>query len=363
MKIAMGISSLGGGGAERVLSVMANYWAEKGEQVTVITLAHQERDVYRLDERVERAAFGLERDSRGVWDALRNNLVRILSLRRTLRKVRPDVVIGFSEHMSVMMLLATLGLPIPVIVFEHTDPRRAPLERSWGLLRRWSYHRAKGIVLLTEELRTVAAKNWPEKMLHVIPNPAVVVEESGEASIPFALPKPFIVAMGRLVPLKGFNLLLEAFSRCGRDGWSLVILGEGEERPQLEQLVQTLGLEQRVLLPGRVDEPSHVLRQAEIFVLSSRYEGFPMALVEAMACGLPAISFDCPTGPADIVRDGVDGLLVEHENVSALTSAMVRLMDDEQERLRLAASAPEVMERFCIEKVMGRWDRLLDSVR
>ena len=363
MKIAMGISSLGGGGAERVISIMANHWADKGEDVTVITLASEEKDVYHLDERVRRAAFDLERHSQGAWDAVKSNLQRIMSLRRTLRSNRPDVVIGFSEHMSVMMLLATLGLSIPVIVFEHTDPRQAPLDRLWGLLRRWSYFRAKGIVLLTEELKAVAVQSWPEKILHVIPNPAVVVESDRNVSPPFELPPRFVVAMGRLVPLKGFDMLLEAFSRCKRDDWSLVILGEGEDRPRLEQLVKSLKLEQRVLLPGRVAEPSHVLRRAEFFVLSSRYEGFPMALVEAMACGLPVLSFDCPTGPSDIIRDGEDGILVPREDISALAEAMMGLMDDEGERRRLAARAPEVMKRFCVEKVMGQWDVLLASVR
>lgn len=363
MKIAMGISSLGEGGAERVITIMANYWAGKGEDVTVITLASEEKDVYHLDERVWRAAYDLEINSRGIWDALKNNLLRVLRLRGTLRSRRPDVVIGFSEHMSVMMLLATLGLSIPVIVFEHTDPRQAPLDRLWRLLRRWSYFRAKGIVLLTEELKNVAAQNWPEKILHVIPNPAVIVEKDKRAPPPLELPSRFMVAMGRLVPLKGFDMLLEAFSRCERDDWSLVILGEGEDRLRLEQLVKDLGLEQRVLLPGHVAEPSLVMRRADIFVLSSRYEGFPMALVEAMACGLPVISYDCPTGPSDIIRDGVDGILVPREDVPALVEAMTCLMDDGDERKRLALRALEVTERFCVEKVMGQWNALLASVR
>ncbi len=358
----MGISSLGGGGAERVLSIMANYWVEKGKQVMVITLAPEERDVYRLDPQVERVAFDLERISTGMWDAVRSNLRRILLLRKALHEGRPDVIIGFSEHMSIMLLLASWGLSIPVIVFEHTDPRQAPLDRAWEMLRRFCYRRAKGIVLLTAELRQVAARNWPEALLHTIPNPAVV--ENGEGRLPpFELPPRFVVAMGRLVSIKGFDMLLEAFARAGRDDWSLVILGEGEERQRLEALVRSLGLEGRVLMPGRVDEPCQVLRQAELFVLSSRYEGFPMALVEAMACGLPAISFACPTGPSDIIRDGVDGLLVPREDVNALAQTMKRLMEDEEARRRLALRAPEVQVRFNVETVMGQWDRLLESVQ
>ncbi len=362
MKIAMGISSLGGGGAERVLSIMANYWVERGEQVMVITLAPESRDVYRLDPRVERTAFDLERASKGVWDALRSNVQRILSLRRALRKGRPDVIIGFSEHMSIMLLLASWRMAIPVIVFEHTDPRQAPLDRVWEALRRRCYRRAKGIVLLTEELRRVAARNWPEDLLHTIPNPAVV-DGGDETPLPFELPHRFVVAMGRLVSIKGFDVLLDAFARTRCEGWSLVILGEGEERERLESIVQALGLEGRVLLPGRVDNPSRVLKRADLFVLSSRFEGFPMALVEAMACGLPAVSFDCPTGPSDIIRQEVDGILVPNGDVDALARAMRRLMEDDEERRRLASRASEVQTRFHVEKVMGQWGRLLESVR
>ncbi len=362
MKIAMGISSLGGGGAERVLSIMANHWARRGKQVVVITLAPEERDVYRLDPNVMRTAFDLERPSSGIWDALWSNLRRISALRKTLRREQPDVVIGFSEHMSIMLLLASWRLSIPVIVFEHTDPRQAPLDRAWEMLRLRCYRSAKGIVLLTEELRRVAARNWPERLLHTIPNPAVV-EEGEESPLPFKLPQRFVVAMGRLVTIKGFDMLLEAFARVGSDDWSLVILGEGEERERLEAQVRNLGLEGRVLLPGRLERPSQVLRKAELFVLSSRFEGFPMALVEAMACGLPAVSFDCPTGPSDIIRDGVDGVLVPREDVDALAEAIKRLMKEKEVRRRLASRAPEVKARFDVEKVMGQWDRLLESVR
>ncbi len=362
MKIAMGISSLGGGGAERVLSIMANYWVERGKQVMVITLAPEERDVYRLDPRVERTAFDLERVSNGVWEAVRSNLERILQLRKALQQGCPDVIIGFSEHMSIMLLLASWGLSIPVIVFEHTDPRQAPLDRAWAALRLWCYRRAKGIVLLTEELKQVAAQSWPERLLHTIPNPAVV-EEGAEEPLPFELPPRFVVAMGRLVSIKGFDMLLEAFARVGSDDWSLVILGEGEERQRLERQVRIHGLEGRVMLPGRVDKPFQVLRQAQLFVLSSRFEGFPMALVEAMACGLPAVSFNCPTGPSDIIRDGIDGILVPREDVDALARAMQRLMEDDEMRIRLGSRAPDVRARFDLKKVMGQWDRLLESVR
>jgi glycosyltransferase involved in cell wall biosynthesis len=144
--------------------------------------------------------------------------------------------------------------------------------------------------------------------------------------------------MGRLHPQKGFDLLLEAFSRIKDQypDWSLTILGDGPLREQIESLRDELGLKGRVHLPGAVKNPHQVLKQAELFVLSSRREGFSLALLDAMSYGLPVVAFDCRSGPREIIRDGVDGVLVPPEDVGAMAEALGRLMSDESERNRLA---------------------------
>jgi glycosyltransferase involved in cell wall biosynthesis len=170
--------------------------------------------------------------------------------------------------------------------------------------------------------------------------------------------------MGRLVKQKGFDFLLQAFARCKdiHPEWSLVILGEGEERNDLESMREALGLEGRVEFRGRVKEPATILRQADLFVMSSRFEGFPLALIEAMACGLPVISTDCPTGPSEIIRNEIDGLLITPNNVEVLANAMDRLMANQSERNILGARAVGVVERFGVEQVMNMWDHLIDEV-
>ncbi|MDH5570286.1 MAG: glycosyltransferase family 4 protein [Gammaproteobacteria bacterium] len=360
MKITLVIFGMSSGGAERVMAIMANYWAKRDKDITLITLRSVDSDFYVLDSRINRIALNLY--SNDPVFSFRNFFSRLRLLRKAIKDSHPDVVISFMARMNATVLLSTIGVSVPVIVSEHNDHRQSQLGFMWTLLRRWSYSWADAVVVLTDELCDVASKFVSKNRLHVIPNPAVPVPENENLEPPFDLPSPFIVSMGRLNPQKGFDLLLEAFSRIDSEEWSLVILGEGEERETLESLVVQYGLSSRVFLPGRVNIPSTILRQADLFVLSSRYEGFPMAILEALSCGLPVLSFDCPTGPNVIIRDGIDGVLVPAEDVEALAKGIKRLIGDEQERFRLAKKANEVVGRFSTEKVMAKWECLLDGV-
>jgi len=165
------------------------------------------------------------------------------------------------------------------------------------------------------------------------------------------------VAMGRLGFEKGFDLLLLAFALCFEryPDWTLRLVGQGAEQPRLQNLAEQLGIKHAVRFEPVTKEPERVLHESDLFVLSSRTEGFPMVLLEAMACGLPVVSFDCSSGPREMIRDGIDGLLVPPEDVGALAAAMATLMGDELERQRLAKRAVEVAERFSLPRVMGMW--------
>ena len=362
MHITLVTTTFGAGGAERVLSIMANYWAEQGKRITLITLSTQSTDWYKLHPRVKRVGLDVLSFSTHIGQALKDNIGRIIRLRRALREAHPDVVISFLDTTNVLTILASWGLCIPVIVSERNDPYQNNIGWAWNGLRCMLYRHADAVVVQSHVIREWALSLPGIKATYVIPNPlSQTSSEFDQASRCHASPHA-IVAMGRLVRQKGFDILIEAFGRCAgkHSDWSLVILGEGPERASLQTLTTNLGIKDRVHLVGQIQEPATILRGADLFVLSSRYEGFPNALLEAMACRLPVVSLDCSGGgPREIIRDGVDGVLVRPDDLAALGDTMDRLMADSDERRRLGARACEIIERFSVEKIMKMWDELV----
>jgi glycosyltransferase involved in cell wall biosynthesis len=267
------------------------------------------------------------------------------------------------DSTNVLTILASRGLGIPVIISERVDPRQHAIGLAWNTLRSLLYRRADALVVQSPALRDWAREVAEDERVHVIPNP-VNPAINGSAAARRRGSGHTVVAMGRLERQKGFDLLIEAFARCAgpHPEWSLVILGEGAERANLESLIAAMDLQDRVRLAGKMPDPGPTLGQADLFVLSSRFEGFPNALIEAMTCKLAVISMDCPSGPRDIIHDGVDGLLIPPEDVNALAKGMDHLMSNPLERQRLGANAMEVAERFSIEKVMSMWDELVAHI-
>jgi GalNAc-alpha-(1->4)-GalNAc-alpha-(1->3)-diNAcBac-PP-undecaprenol alpha-1,4-N-acetyl-D-galactosaminyltransferase len=364
MRCTLIIHSLSSGGAERVISRMGNYWAQQGWEITLLTFDDgKEPPFYQLEDRVNHRSLGIAKYSANPIAGIWNNITSVQGLRKAIIKSKPDVVISFMERTNVIALLANRGLKIPILVSERNDPAMLSPGRMWEILRQWTYPAADRVVVQTQRAGNYFAAKLQERIV-VMPNPVIMPPIETTATPPQLLGERSLIAVGRLVPQKGFDLLLQAFSKL-KDRypeWNLTILGEGELRPQLESLRQELGLKDRVHLPGRVKNPHEFLKQADIFIMSSRFEGFPNALCEAMVCGLPVISTDCPNGPREIIRDGVDGLLVPSEDIPALAAAMERLMADPQQRSTLAAAAPELADRFSLEKVMLMWESLVKDV-
>jgi len=349
---------MGAGGAERVMAQLASAWAGRGDTVALITFTGpQPPPFYELHSGVVLRALDLERPSRSWLAAAAQNWRRLLLLRRALRDLAPEVVISFGEHTNVLCLLSAWGLRIPVVVSERIDIIAYRVPALWRFLRICTYPHAFRIVVQTRRAFTDLPRNWRRKAV-VIPNP-VAPPRTSEGSSP--LPRPLAVAIGRLVPQKGFDLLLQAFAALppSANSWRLWIYGEGEQRASLEHLRRTLGLEDRVAFPGVCAHIGNALAQADLFVLSSRFEGFPNALAEAMAAGVACIATDCPSGPGELVQDRLNGRLVPCADISALSKAMSQLMSNPADRRILGECARAVALKFSLPTILGLWDRIL----
>jgi len=355
-RLALIISGMGAGGAERVMSILAGAWAARGDHVVLLTLAPGDApSFYPLHPAIAYRPLGIASVSRNPVEAVLANLRRLIRLRRAIREARPDAVLSFGTEMNVLTLAATRCLGLRVVVSERNDPRHYPFGRPWRLARSLAYRVADAVATQTRAAANALA-GMPRVV--VVPNPAPT-PPAGEAR-PTG-PRPHVIAVGRLVPDKGFDLLLEAFARVAplRPEWSLTVLGEGPARAELERRAALSDLAGRVRLPGVLSDAAGAMRGADLLVLSSRFEGFPNVLCEAMALGLPVIATDCESGPADLVEDGVNGLLVPPENVEALAAALLCLTGDADERTRLARAAPGAVARLGVSEILAAWDALL----
>jgi Glycosyltransferase len=352
------IASMDAGGAERVISVLANAWAEAGKEITLLTLDDGKKSFYELAPSIKMIGIGLMTNSSGLFQALSMNIKRLHELRKIITHHQPDIVLSYIDQTNVLTLLATIGLSMPVIVSERIDPAQHKIGWIWNWLRHITYPWAHRIVVQT----SAASAYFPEimrKSIDIVPNPVVFERNENRA----LQTEKVVLGMGRLDSQKGFDLLLQAFAGVTTEfpDWKLIIYGEGSQRNYLEQLRDQLDLREYVQFRGVTDRPLDVMRDASIFVLSSRYEGFPNVLLDAMACSLPVISFDCPSGPAAIIHHDVDGILVPNGDIDALSHELRRLMKDPGERERLAKKAKDNVKRFSLEKVMQAWEQVMIS--
>jgi GalNAc-alpha-(1->4)-GalNAc-alpha-(1->3)-diNAcBac-PP-undecaprenol alpha-1,4-N-acetyl-D-galactosaminyltransferase len=362
MKVTLVIYGLGGGGAERVMSILANYWVNHSWAVTLIMLVDStQTPFYRLDPRIELKSLGLAQKSTNRLAAIHNVWQRLKILRREIIASKPDVVISFMNDINVYNILACWNLDIPTIVCEHTYPGATDANKIWQFLMKWTYRYADLVTVLTQS----AVPFYPPAAGYrtiVMPNP--ILTPAPVVVTTQLLPTPSLLAIGRLDPRKGFDLLIQAFHQIHDryPDWQLTILGEGAIRSELEALRSQLQLTDCVHLPGSVKNVRDYLSQADLFVMSSRVEGFPMALCEAMACGLPVLATDCLSGPRDIIENGVNGVLVVTENVDALAAGLEASISDPVRCQQLAQNAPQILDRFGLEQVMGMWKTEIEEV-
>lgn len=364
MRILLLTSSMSSGGAERVACTLVNAWSSRGDQVTLMpTFSGGGECFYELSPNVRLVYLADLVSSR--TRSFVNQFARLRALRRFIATERPDVIVSFLTNVNVAAVLASVGLGIPVVVCERTDPFVRQIPRLLRLACRFTYPLADVLMVQTQAVATkYASSGWSLCRVRVIPNPIPrqMLDLQHHASVGG---RKRLIAVGRLDEGKQFGMLINVFASLSRrhTNWSLRIFGEGPLRPVLQQQIADLGIEGCVELPGRTKDIGEELAEADTFVMTSKYEGFPNALLEAMVVGLPCVTFDCPSGPREMSMDGQVALLVPLNDEQALGHALERLMSDPDLRQALGSSArASIIERFSLEQVLAQWDSLFEEV-
>jgi glycosyltransferase involved in cell wall biosynthesis len=363
MKIAFLIATMDAGGAQRVAAILCNRWVAAHSVALLTYHAPGEALHYQIDPGVKHFPLALLKSARGVGATFAANLRRIARIRRKLRAVDADVVICFMTEANVVGTLAAKLAAVPVVIAERIHPGHHPVPMMHRLARRVVYPMADALVVQTQDIA-----DWYRRTMRLealcIPNPVEMakIERSQDGASPDR--RYDLISVGRLERQKGFDLLIEAFKRvaAARSHWTLTIYGEGPQRPELEARIEALGLGDRVRLPGVIGDVPARLAKADLYVHAARYEGFPNAVVEALAADLCVVATDCPGATAEILEQGRFGILVPPEDVEALADALDRAMADEALRSRFQAHARDALHRFDASVIAETWLRLCERV-
>ena len=360
MRVTFVIHSLGHmGGAEKILVTLASALSTRGYKITLLTL-DDKKSLFELPKQIQLIQKRDTSKERKKWFHL-PVIEQINWIKNHLENNQTDITISLIGATNVLVAIAAYLAHIPSILWEHSSYHRSVTEGRgavgamvWRVLRRISYPLAKHLVLLTKE---DLPKYHYVQSVSVIPNPLVLKNTHKDI-----MREKIILGVGRLHPVKGFDMLLDAFAQSGLNDWQLNIAGEGDERKNLERQIKRLGIEDRVKLLGLVKDMEMLYKKSTIFVLSSRSEGFPGGLCEAMGYGCACIAFDCPTGPKEIITPNVDGILVESNDVDALAHSMNHLANTPQKSALLAQHAISIKKTLHIETIVKVWEDIIDTV-
>ncbi len=355
MRIALTVHAMQGGGAERVMARLAERWSTAGHEVHLITWSAADTDQIPVPHTVHRHGLDLVHNSANLWQGMWANVRRVGALRRKLRELQPDFVLSFCDQMNISTLQATRGLKLPVWIAEHNDPSQQRLSRVWEWWRRRTYPRCTGCVALTSEIADHLAQWVPRSRLTIIPNAVEPVEEiSGERPT-----RSRMLSVGRLCEQKGLDHLLSAWrmSHAQLGDWELCIVGDGPLRTSLESQAADLP---RVHFSGWMSDTTPAYRSATLFVMPSRYEGFPIALLEAMSHGLACLVTRCSQAVEELSQGGEAVQVVAPEDPEIFARALINLAADTPRRQQLGAAARRVSSQYSWNRIGPMWDRLLD---
>lgn len=342
------ISSMTANGAERVMSLLVNKASEQGHEVMLVLLSKNIVS-YTLNPKVKVVYAG----ATSIWK-------RFMNLRKLIKSFRPDGIVSFLSTCNIYSCMATIGFDIPVIISERNDPIKDCPSKKRRIIRNWIYRLADGSVFQTEEAASYFSEFIKRKSI-VIPNPV-------KDQLPFSsnsFNSHVVVAAGRLSKQKNYPMMLQAFKIFLKKfpDYHLHIYGDGEERENLVQFTQKLGIERHVQFEGLVLDLHTRIKDATMFVLSSDYEGISNSLLEALSMGLPCISTDCPCGGSrHLITNRKNGLLVPVGDVNAFSQAMIELADNRTWAIALGKEAVKTRFSHAEDKIVADYFNYIESV-
>jgi glycosyltransferase involved in cell wall biosynthesis len=362
------IHSMKMGGAERVTAILANEWVAAGNDVILVTLATHEDNFYKLDSRVECISLSLGQNGTSLSRGLTANWQRIRALRRLIRQRRPEIVLGMMTTSSILSIISTRGLRCAVVSTERTYPPRSDLTPAWQILR-WICFRLSDVVIVQTEKGAIWIRNnIPAKRVEVFPNAITYPIERHD---PLVQPETLldtstkvILAVGRLSTEKGFDDLLRICIPLLSQApdWRLVIVGDGPLADTLQEQLSVSAARHQVIFVGRVGNVSDWYERADIFAMTSHFEGFPNALAESLVHGCPAVAFDIDTGPRDLIVHGENGYLVQDRCVNTFQKLLCDLMNNEDQRKSMSLTASNLRSKLSAHQIASRWITLFKTL-
>lgn len=358
MKILFFSSSLRSGGAERVLSTLANSFSEKKDyKVVVATYNNVEKDFYTLNDTIKRIKFGTS-IGKNFFSKILKRVQKLYRIRKIIKEEKPDFVLPLIVYTNIEVIIASLGLKTKVLVAEHSN-YWAVKSKLFRILRIITYKLASKTIVLTNKDKVIYDKYLNN--VEVIGNPIFL---NNRISSENSIRNETLLCVGTLYHVKQFNHAIEAFSIIHKryPKWKLLIAGSGIELENLRNLAKKLNLENKIEFLGNISNIEALYLSSSIFVLCSKYEGLPMVIGEAMISGLPVVSYDCSTGPSELIENEISGLLVEPNNKEELASKIEDLILSPEKKYFLAKNAKEKIKEFSIENIMKKWEKQFNEI-
>lgn len=356
-KIAFVIGALTPGGAERVISTLSNDLIEKFE-VSIITFVKSD-PFYRLDPRI-RTIYCFDHIDKpsSIFHSLKLNYRIGKKITAIVKKEQIDLLIGFITSANIIATIAAKFNGIPCLISERNDPLKKGIPHLWILLRKRIYPMANNLIVQTEKVKAIYTKMLNSERITVLPNP--ISSDLSKLRKTNGSREKVILSVGRLNDDKRQDKIIRAVHKLNIKDWRVILIGNGPNKKKLTALIENYNLTEQIKILSDIKDVDRYYNEASIFVFTSKAEGFPNVLLEAMHFGVPCISTDCNFGPSDLIEDGVNGFLIPVDDQDKLTLKLEQLMNNENLQTQFSESAIQTTKKYMSKEVTNQWEILIN---